>query len=409
MACRDPDQFAARVGPVCGARGFRSRECREAIRDALRQHGDECLATPLVPGWPPLARYVCPSTDDYIGPLCPTHGRGGATPGAASAPAPGRRGHALQTAVLATLATGAGVGLTALGVAKSKLSATKRAIGGQGDSDRWGPKASENETWDQDLQFEKQLMNIDVEDMLADPDKASGAVTGAGGTSDLIDPGSGDQAQSGVQTEPHNTARQEITGSMIARATFRSKPVTESGVAAELREALPFAHDVGINLGLPDSTSHARHEPQAVRPGDLGGLDWSPGAVAPGPSGLDTTVEMASNLENPFELDPELDTLPDTGASTMIGVQKTNVHTDTKLNAYTPDTGASTMIGVLKTNVHTDTKLNALRGHENPKVRAFANAAEHTELLRTVAEYHASNGVHNRELREQYHAFKFPV
>lgn len=142
MACRDPEQFAALVGPVCSARGFRGRECREAIRDALRQHGDECLATPLVPGWPPLARYVCPSTDDYIGPLCPTHGRGGAAPGAVSAPTPGRRGHALQTAALATLATGAGVGFIALGVAKSKLNAAQRATG-EPNSSQWGSQAGD--------------------------------------------------------------------------------------------------------------------------------------------------------------------------------------------------------------------------------------------------------------------------
>jgi hypothetical protein len=174
MACRDPEQFSARVGPVCGAGGFRGRECQEAIRDALRQHGDECLATPLVPGWPPIARYVCPSTDDYIGPLCPTHGRGGATPGAASAPPRERRGHALQTVALATLATGAGFGLTALGVAKYKLNATKRARDN-----------SNSQVEVRQLDREDQLMNR-ANALLVDP-----TIAGF-----LTDPGSGDRTRS---------------------------------------------------------------------------------------------------------------------------------------------------------------------------------------------------------------------
>lgn len=115
-------------------------------------------------GGPPLVRYVCPSTDDYIGPLCPTHGRGGATPGAASAPAPGRRGHALQTAA------GAGVGLTALGVAKYKLNATQRAIGKQGDSDSRGPPTPAT---NHDRYLENELMG-QTPGMFADPRGPSG-------------------------------------------------------------------------------------------------------------------------------------------------------------------------------------------------------------------------------------------
>ena len=153
----------------------------------------------------------------------------------------------------------------------------------------------------------------------------------------------------------------------------------------EVRNALPFNNGV-VAPDLSESASHER-----------------------GPSRLDETVDMASDLDNPFELDPELDTLLDTGASTMFGVLKTNVHTDTKLNAYTPDTGAGDILRVLSLDHPAHTKIALLTIHQNKKVQAFASDPQNTKLLHTVAEYHASDGAHNRELREQYHAFKFPV
>ena len=113
MACRDPEQFAALVGPKCGGMGPRSRECRGVIPDALRQYGNGCLATPLVPGWPPLVRYVCPSTDEHLGPLCPAapvHGAGGAQPASRVAV---RRDHTIQIAGLATVVSATGIGLVA--------------------------------------------------------------------------------------------------------------------------------------------------------------------------------------------------------------------------------------------------------------------------------------------------------
>ena len=149
--CSDPRQFAATVGPVCGARGFQSRECRDVVREALRRHGNECLATPIVPGWPPLVRYVCPSTDDYLGPLCPTHEGGGTAPTVANVPAPVRRGRALPTAALATLVAGTGIGLSALGVAKYKLDSVQRGLkAGTRDSANRATRVAPSRKTDQD-------------------------------------------------------------------------------------------------------------------------------------------------------------------------------------------------------------------------------------------------------------------
>ena len=136
MSCGDPHQFAATVGPVCGARGYQSRECRDAVREALRRHGDGCLATSIVPGWPPLVRYVCPSTDDYLGPLCPGAPNGGTViPGTADTAettgtpdAAGQR-HSmatLKTAGIASAAVGGGIAVAKLGPVLGDLMFTKR-------------------------------------------------------------------------------------------------------------------------------------------------------------------------------------------------------------------------------------------------------------------------------------------
>lgn len=138
MACGDPQQFAATVGPVCGARGYQSRECRDAVREALRRHGNGCLATSIVPGWPPLVRYVCPSTDDYLGPLCPGAPSGGTvTPGTTDTAettgtpdAAGQRRYmaTLGTAGIASAAVGGGIAVAKLGPVLRDLMFTKRAI-----------------------------------------------------------------------------------------------------------------------------------------------------------------------------------------------------------------------------------------------------------------------------------------